>query len=164
MKTLNTELNAAFNTALNKHEGKQLFAKPVAAERLGKFVAERNKPRPASRIQTWRWSHKITAGWAKKLEPGFPEPQNQRVPALLLRLGFAVLQQQQEPHVWEGKSRCNPSNCLNVPVTSVTPRESYLLLINFPNMVTISKHFSDDEFVCLCYCCVCFVCWWKPAI
>jgi len=64
----------------------------------------------------------------------------------------------QEPYVWEGKSRCNPSNCLNVPVTSVTPRESYLLLMIFPNMVTVSKHFSDDEFVCLCYCCVCFVC------
>jgi len=46
MKTMDTELNAAFNTALNKHEGKELFANPVAADRLGKFVAERNKPRP----------------------------------------------------------------------------------------------------------------------
>ena len=46
VKTLDTELNAAFNTALNKHEGKELFANPVAAEQLGKFVAERDKPRP----------------------------------------------------------------------------------------------------------------------
>ncbi len=35
----------------------------------------------ASRIQTWWWSHKITTSWAKKLEPGFPQSQNQRVPA-----------------------------------------------------------------------------------
>ena len=46
MNTLDTELNAAFKTALNKHGEKELFAPPVAAERIGKFVADSNNPRP----------------------------------------------------------------------------------------------------------------------
>ncbi len=49
MNTLDTELNAAVETALNKHGEKdmqKLFAPPLAAERIGKFVADRTKPRP----------------------------------------------------------------------------------------------------------------------
>ena len=46
MKTLDTELNAAFKTAFNKHGDKELFAPPVAAERIGKLVADQTKPRP----------------------------------------------------------------------------------------------------------------------
>ncbi len=48
MNTLDTELNAAVETALNKHGEKvmqKLFAPPVAAERISKFVADRTKPR-----------------------------------------------------------------------------------------------------------------------
>ncbi len=46
MSTLDTELNAAFKIALDKHGEKEMFAPPVAAERIGKFVADSNKPRP----------------------------------------------------------------------------------------------------------------------
>ena len=49
MNSLDTELDAAVETALNKHgekDIKKLFAPPVAAERIGKFVADRTKPRP----------------------------------------------------------------------------------------------------------------------
>jgi len=49
MNTLDTELDAAIETALNKHgekDMKKLFAPPVAAERRIKFVADRLKPRP----------------------------------------------------------------------------------------------------------------------
>ncbi len=48
-KNLNTELNTAVETALNKHGDKdleKLFTCLVAAERIGKFVADRTKPRP----------------------------------------------------------------------------------------------------------------------
>jgi hypothetical protein len=43
-----------------------------------------------------------------------------------------------------------------LPVKNGKPT-SVMLLMNFPNLVPVSKHFSDDEFVCLCYCFVCFV-------
>ena len=46
IKTVDTELTAAFNTALSKHGGKELFAFPVVGERIGKFVADSNRPRP----------------------------------------------------------------------------------------------------------------------
>jgi len=49
LKTLNTELHTAVETALDKHGEKdleKLFTCLVAAERIGKFVADRTKPRP----------------------------------------------------------------------------------------------------------------------
>ena len=45
-EAINTELTAAFGTALSKHGGEELFAGPVAAEPIGKFVADSNRPRP----------------------------------------------------------------------------------------------------------------------
>ena len=39
-------VNAAFKTALDKHGEKEMSAPAVAAERIGKFVADSNKPRP----------------------------------------------------------------------------------------------------------------------
>ncbi len=49
LKTLNTELDTAVETALDKYGEKdleKLFTCIVAAERIGKFVADRTKPRP----------------------------------------------------------------------------------------------------------------------
>jgi len=49
LNTLNTELNTAVETALNKHaekDLKKLFTCPSAAERIGKYVADCTKPRP----------------------------------------------------------------------------------------------------------------------
>ncbi len=50
LKTLTTEISDAVETALNKYDDKGVKKKvldiPVAAERLGKFVADHTKPRP----------------------------------------------------------------------------------------------------------------------
>ncbi|DBA74999.1 TPA: hypothetical protein ACH3X1_010342 [Trebouxia sp. C0004] len=49
VKSLNTEFKTAAETALDKYEEKdvqKLFTCPINAERLGKFSADRTKPRP----------------------------------------------------------------------------------------------------------------------
>ena len=62
LKPLTTEFSAAVETTLNKYDDKDvrnLVDIPVAAERLGKFVADCTKPRTIQLVYevltTWRW-------------------------------------------------------------------------------------------------------------
>ncbi len=116
-----------------------MFAPPVAAERIGKFVADRTNPRPVRLVfSSLIYKHSFLEFSKDFRQAGFrlddDLTKSQQAERKSLSLDFqtlktkgyqpyfrgsleAVLQRQQKPHMCEEKSRQNTSSCMNVAVT-----------------------------------------------
>jgi len=134
---LNTELDTAVETALDKYGGKdleKLFTCLVAAERIGKFVADRTKPRPVRLVFSSLMHRHYFLKFSKDFrQAGFrlddDLTRSQQAERKSLSVDFQSLKTKgyqpyfrgsllqyysdnRKPHMCEGKSRQNPSSCM----------------------------------------------------